>query len=121
MTRADALRALISDVEATETLHDRFLWPASPTHEFDARLYWAGDVRRSAEGSLDAVARLEAPLRERGWWLRVLHTVGGVDAFQKLFGVYDTQTVMARAPTEPRARLLAVLKAMLHEAEAANA
>lgn len=118
MTRADALRALIERVEAGETntlTLDRLIIRAGGEAEWD--------VRCALGGSLNAVARLEAPLRERGWigpfiappvhegsrwhveWVapgRWETDGGGPDAF---------------APDEAPARLLAVLRVLLWEAE----
>lgn len=111
MSRADALKALVARLEAESPVS---LLLANRAKLADAA-FWA-----AYEGSLDAVASLEAPLRARGWtWDR--HDNGAGAGFTVLgWSPRDTaffDPVSAEAPTEPRARLLAVLRALLHEQE----
>lgn len=112
MNRAEALAALIERVEAGErpngqwdevprafpNIHDRFA--LDDAYRFDRR---------------DAVATLEAPLRARGWFSSVEGNGGGqFYAELSLSG----RTVFGRAGSEARARLLAVLRALLLEERA---
>lgn len=109
MTRADALAELIDRVDASATL---------PVDVFEA----AGvDPRALGDcylrGSLDAVARLEAPLRERDWTGPLIHPPEDEDPCWEASWVSEhNQDIEARAYSEARARLLAVLRALLHEA-----
>jgi hypothetical protein len=117
VTRAEALRALIERVEAGDFI----------PHGLGRSILDTHNIGLAFRGSLDAVARLEAPLRERGWrfilshrgqeddyrWKVNLYAVSGA----KTRGVPDLVEAQAEAPTEPRARLLAVLRALAWEAE----
>lgn len=112
-TRAEALRSLIERVE----------WHAEEGPVEPGRLIADAVGRASIAdvdaavwmGSLDAVARLEAPLRERGWDRHVYDQYGGFRAVMWRRDDEGTASPIGTAPTEARARLLAVLKAMLFE------
>ena len=110
MTRADALRELIERVEAGKTA----LSLKDTIHV--AQTIGASEwIVPAFDGSLDAVARLEAPLRGRGW---LVYCHERVDRWKScLWQPEPHAEAAATAPTEARARLLAVLKAMLHEEE----
>ncbi len=108
-TRAGALRAVIAAVEANAAMDHDALNASGADYDlvFEAFI----------EGTLDAVARLEAPLRGRWRWLKVLAGPDGVEV--SLWG--HGAGVEVSAPTEARARLLAVLSAVLHDEEKINA
>lgn len=113
MTRADALRTLIERVEAgrewSAFLVGRAMGNASIADFADAHVH----------RSLDAVARLEAGLRERGWWPRVRLYQEFMHHPEHYCAEWESLAyrIEGRAPTEARARLLAVLKALAWEAE----
>lgn len=112
MGRADALRALIERVEARESEGLRRICDAAGLDFFEVGAALNG-------GSLDAVARLEAPLRRRGWCLSI-HDDGTGDnrwIVHSFPPPRRRRTQTSRAPTEARARLLAYLRALLWEAE----
>lgn len=105
--RSDALAALIERAEA-DRLHgqDAFdlRWGAFPDH--------GADLLRAMEGSIDPIARIEAPLRARGWhsWVEG----NGDGAFYAELSLAGRK-VFGRSTSEARARLLAVLRALLVE------
>lgn len=113
MTRAEALAACIALVEAGQPEVE---WPASldtplgrdaVDRFYDAFVY----------GHLDEVADLEAPLRDRGWrgpWTYPCVENGSGAAWDR--GGSMEEPVIGEAPSEARARLLAVLRALLSEA-----
>ena len=106
MTRAEALTALLAAVEAGESN-----WPAEVdlalgNHIIDRSL-------AAFHGSVDAVIRLEAPLRQRGWLL-VVEGNGG-DFFAELAPPDGSRKVSGRASSEAPARLIAVIRALLKD------
>jgi hypothetical protein len=116
MGRVEAFRECIEQVEADY----HFSW-ADPKV-----IGWLGDiavdVSQAFGGSLDAAARLEAPLQGRGWSWSISSPFG---LNQWAVAVYEDgcdhwhepPRITVSAATEPRARLLAALRALLHEAE----
>lgn len=104
--RAEALAELIERVEAGEP-------PDIPTA---AALLLAPPrtVSQAIYGAVDAVARLEAPLRERGWDSQCRSPYGMAPGWCARWWAPDENTpdVVVFAPTEARARLIAVLKAL---------
>lgn len=111
MTRADALRALIERVKAGE-LAELPLLRAAGVDMADA------DAARL--GDLNAVARLEAPLKERGWvgpFIAPDLDGEGIHVEWAAPDEPDGDGPEALATTEALARLLAVLRALLWEAE----
>ena len=117
LTRAEALAELIRRVEAGE-------WPDAS--EIVLTFWGAGGndalslftgCRDAFNGSLDAVARLEAPLRERDWSGPLIHPPEAEDpCWEALWVSEHNQEVEARAYSEAPARLLAVLRALHQEA-----
>ena len=106
MTRAEALTALLAAVEAGESD-----WPA----EINGVL---GEMTNRAfaafHGSVDAVIRLEAPLRQRGWLLFVEGNSSG-DFLAELAPPDGGRKVFGRASSEAPARLIAVIRALLKD------
>jgi hypothetical protein len=114
MSRADALRALIAKVEAGHVNPYEFgPWERVLGYELSS----SQEVARFT-GSLDAVARLEAPRKATpGWSLRVVATESGVTASWHFHMVEQSR---GEATDEARARLLNELKAKLTD-EGVNA
>jgi len=125
MSRAEALRDLLAHGEAgrfpepAQVPLDLWVWPSEG---------FMGHAVDAFDGSLDAVARLEAPLRERGWRLPVLspperQNGGNPHWMVRMSAPWipggRPRKFAVNAPTEARTRLLAVLRALLHEAEQA--
>ena len=125
MTRVEALTALIERVENI-SLHEQphgGMPMATACYLFFEGGFktrqWSDAACLSAyHGSLDAVARLEAPLRERGHAGPFItpELGGGIHVGWGEPFALDADHFEAIATTEARARLLAVLKAMVHEA-----
>ena len=117
LSRVDAVADLIRRVKAGDVDH-----PAGSLNPYiDAgfSVDAAYSVQPAMAGSLDAVARLEAPLTRRGMMgPDVLspreHTAGLWQA--EWLPVGAKAWIHAEAPTEARARLLAVLRALHFEA-----
>ncbi len=108
MTRADALRELVERMDEDGPINH-----AGWFRTVDAGALPYPDFADAYCGSLDAVARLEAPLRERGW------TGPSITAPPTTYAYWlmpkGQGSTCGSAPSEPRARLLAVLNALLHE------
>lgn len=105
MTRLEALTALLAAVEAGESD-----WPP----EINGVLGTMTDRAFAAfHGSVDAVIRLEAPLRQRGWLLFVEGR--GSDFFAELAPPDGGRKVSGRASSEATARLIAVVRALLKD------
>lgn len=125
MDRANALRDLIACIETGVREPEPAVVIRCIPAELDyvRKELWCIRYASAVGGSLDAVAHLEAPLRERGWC--------GPFTGQNERGVawsewWSPEPESARLGseikgTEPRARLLAVLQAMLHEEQFATA
>jgi hypothetical protein len=109
VTRADALQALIDKVAEDKGSPSSAATRQALGRKDATHLFW--DVLNN--GSLNAVARLEAPLRERGWNI----TLWNADGEWFVKHTTPTDFAVAKAPTEPRARLLAVLRALAWEAK----
>ena len=117
--RAEALRALVERVEGPTRPGQFAPWIGNELiAQLDAARLHRQDMVAAQGGSLDAVARLEAPLIERGWRLHVKKGDGRA-ARARLFKNDREHRSYWFAPTEARARLLAVLKALLWEEERA--
>ena len=111
MTRGEALTALLAAVEAGESNWPTEINLALGNHIID---------RASAafHGSVDAVIRLEAPLRQRGWLL-VVEGAGTDDFFAELAPPDGGRKVSGRASSEGPARLIALIRALLRDEAAA--
>lgn len=111
MTRQEALKDIIVRVQEGEDWSRRIPFPYLSADN----LILAGH----RDNDLNAIARLEAPLRERGW--HGPHLVPGwcVRWWVPDAPPYKPPAVEVEdAPTEARARLLGALNAMLHEEKA---
>lgn len=120
MTRAEALRELVAVIERDGRPEPRLIIKCLPDGlSYIHKEVWLIHFANACGDDLNAVASLEAPLRERGW----VSDGFGPDEGEPFWQARLTLTVGAAeeacaiAPTEPRARLLAVLRALLWEAE----
>lgn len=105
MTRLEALQALLAAVEAGESNWPPEIDLALGSHIIDRSL-------AALQGSVDAVVRLEAPLRQRGWLL-VVEANGG--DFTAELAPPGGRKVSGRASSEASARLIAVICALLKD------
>lgn len=107
--RLTALRELERRVEAGEEPHHH------RTHLSDLSL---ADVFAAHAVSLDAVARLEAPLRERGWESGSFSPRPDAPHWcAALIPPAESAVINGYAATESRARLLAVIRAEIYDEE----
>lgn len=119
MTRAEALRAVIAHAEGAEDAPTSETIRAAFGRRDAPHLYW--NVMNN--GDLNAVARFEEPIRQRGWvgpFITPAPDLVGVQVEWGRVASVDLEGPNAAAPTETRARLLAVLSVLLHEEEAAH-
>ena len=105
MMRGEALTALLAAVEAGESNWPPEIGLALGDHVIDRS-------HAALHGSVDAVIRLEAPLRQRGWLLAVEGNGSG-DFFAELAPPDGGRQVSGRASSEAPARLMAVIRALL--------
>jgi hypothetical protein len=116
-SRAELLRSLIERVETGVGFPTAATIRLGLGRKDGPHLFWESVT----QDSLNAVRRLEAPLRERGWWLPLVVPPGNGREWSVSAALNPPGAVTEgnEAPTEARARLLAALKAMLHEEETA--